>query len=217
MRNTKELIMKQKIILLLTLMNLTGLTYAYNETHFKPWTVNAAFGMGHTPDMTNNDGQSAVGRFSLGRTLFTNPYWQADIEAGIQSGNTQRLALSKESIDVLGGVPISAQIKPLLDVLIGLETEPMGGFPLIAWMKGGVAFRQLQVDRVEVNDVQAYSPEIQAGFGYRINEQATITMGYQTIWGKKPILTVNSETETGVLHHIPAQQAVLIGFSFNFF
>ncbi len=208
--------MKQKIILLLTLMNLTGLTYADNETHFKPWTVNAAFGMEHTPDMINNDGQSAVGRFSLGRTLFIKPYWQADIEAGIQSGTTARLALPKDSIDVLGGVPISAQMKPLLDVLIGFKTEPLGSFPLIAWMKGGVAFRQLQVDRIEVNDVQAYSPEIQAGLGYRINEHATITMGYQTIWGKKPILTVNSETETGVLHHIPAQQAVLIGCSFNF-
>lgn len=209
--------MKQKIILLLTLMNLTGLTYAYNETHFKPWTVNAAFGMGHTPDMTNNDGQSAVGRFSLGRTLFTKPYWQTYIEAGIQSGTTARLALPKEAIDVLGGVPITAQMKPLLDVLIGFKTEPMRGFPLIVWMKGGVAFRQLQVDRIEVNDVQAYSPEIQAGLGYRINEQATITMGYQTIWGKKPVLTVNPETETGVLHHIPAQQAVLIGCLFNFF
>ncbi len=209
--------MKQKIIILLTLMSLTGLTYAYNETQCKPWTVHAAFGMAHTPDMTNHDGQSAVGRFSLGRTIFTNPYWHVGIEAGIQSGNTQRLALSKESIDVLGGVPISAQIKPLLDVLISLKTEPVGGFPLIAWMTGGVAFRQLQVDRVEVNDVQTYSPEIVAGFGYRINEQATITIGYQTIWGKKPELTVFPESETGVLHHIPAQQAVLIGCSFNFF
>ena len=208
--------MKQKIIIVLTLMSITGLTYAYSETNINPWTADASFGMAFSPGMTHNDGQTAVGRFSLGHAFLTKPYWQAGIEAGIQSGNTLRLALPKESIDVLGGVPISAEMKPLLDVLIGLKSEPMGSVPLVAWMKGGMALRQLQVDRVEVNDVRAFSPELQLGLGYRINERATVTIGYQTIWGKQPELTVNPQTETGVLRYIPTQQAVLIGFSFNF-
>ena len=82
-------------------------------------------------------------------------------------------------------------------------------------MKGGLAFRTLQVDRLEINDVQASSPELQAGLAYRINEQSAITLSYQVLLGNKPELMVNSETETGFLHNIPTQQSVMIGFSYR--
>lgn len=195
---------------------MTNLSYAYIEGDFNPWTVDGAFGMAHFPGMTNQDGQTAMGRLSLGRTFFTQPYWQMGIETGIQSGNTMRLSLPKASIDVLGGVPIEAKLKPFLDVLLSLKTEPLGSIPIIGWLKGGVAYRQLQVDRVSVNDLNELSPEIQVGFGYRINEQTTINLGYQAIFGKQSTLTVNPSTETGVMQYIPGQQALLIGFSFNF-
>lgn len=208
--------MKQKIIMAFILLKMTSLTYAYNETNLNPWTVDAALGMGFYSGMTNHETQTAVGRLSFGHALVTKPYWQAGIEAGIQSGSTQHLALPKESIDVLGGVAIEAEMKPLLDVLIGLKMEPMTSLSIVAWLKGGVAYRQLQVDHNEVNHLTGFSPEIQVGLGYRINEHSTFNIGYQNIWGKKPELTVNPQTETGILRNIPAQQAVLIGFSYNF-
>ena len=207
--------MKQTMIIF-TLMSLTSITHAYDKTYFNPWTVDAAFGMAFYPGTTNHDSQTAIGRLSLGHALFTQPYWQVGIEAGIQSGTSMQLALPKESIDILGGVPIDAEIKPMLDILIGVKTESLGGIPIVAWLKGGAAYRQLRVDRPEVNNLNEYSPEIQVGFGYRINEQTTVNIGYQTIWGKNSALTVNPQTETGVLRYIPAQQAVLVGLSFKF-
>jgi hypothetical protein len=208
--------MKQKIIMGLILLNMTSLTYAYKETNLNPWTVDAAFGMGFYSGMINHKAQTAIGRLSFGHALITKPDWQASIEAGIQSGSTEHLALPQESIDVLGGVPIEAEMKPLLDVLMGLKTQPMTGLPIVVWLKGGVSYRQLQIDHLEVNHLTGFSPEIQVGLGYRINEHTTFNMGYQRIWGKQSELTVNPQTETGILRYIPAQQAVLIGFSYSF-
>ena len=208
--------MKKIIMVLLSLISMSGLTYALNESEFNPWTIEASFGMATYPNMMNHDGQTAIGRLSLGHMFLTKPYWQAGIEAGIQSGNTMRLILPKESIDALGGVPIEAKMKPLLDVMIGLKSEPLTRFPIVIWLKGGVAYRQLQLDHESVNDLNEFSPEIQVGFGCRINEQATFNLGYQTIGGKQTNLTIQPLTETGIIRYIPTQQAVLIGFSFNF-
>lgn len=72
------------------------------------------------------------------------------------------------------------------------------------------------VDHEGVNNVNGFSPEIQLGLGYQFNEQATVTLGYQMIIGQNPKLTLEPLTETGVLHYIPMQQAVMLGVSFVF-
>jgi hypothetical protein len=208
--------MKHKILILLTLMCVTSFTYAYRESFSGSWTIDAAFGMGFYPATNIDNDHAAVGRLDIGYTLFKQPYWQAGIEAGVQNGNTLRLNIPKESIDILGGVPIEAQIKPMLDVLIDVKTATLADTPIIGWFKGGVAYRQLTVDHAEVNNLSEFAPEIQAGLGYQFNDQATITIGYQLIWGKNPELTVNPLAEIGVLNYLPTQQAVMIGFSFGF-
>ena len=124
--------------------------------------------------------------------------------------------MPKESIETLGGVPLEVTIKPLIDVLISFKTEPVTSYPIVTWLKGGVAYRQLQLDHESVNDLNEFSLEIQVGFGYRINEQATFNIGYQAILGKQTIISVDAQTETGVLRYLPAQHAILIGFSFGF-
>jgi hypothetical protein len=209
--------MKKEIIALFSLMSLTGLVHADNDTlNTNPWSMEAAFGMANYADVTLHDGQTAIGRLSIGHTLLTKSAWQLSLEAGIQSGNTMRLDLPKESIDALGGVPIQSTMKPLLDVLLGFNAEPISNFPMMIWLKSGVAYRSLQLDRESVPDLTGFAPEIQAGIGYRINQQTTFNIGYQRIWGKKPELTINTLTETGTLHNIPSQQAVMLGFTFNF-
>lgn len=208
--------MKKIIMLLLGFMSVTEQGLAFAEGDFNPWTVDGSFGLAFYPDMMHQDGQTSTSRFSLGRELLTQSGLWLGIEAGIQSGNTMRLVFPKEDIDALGGVPIEAQIKPMLDVLISLKTEPLNDFPLYAWVKGGAAFRQMQFDRESVNDLNHVSPEMQIGLGYQINEQAAITLGYQNIWGNHPTLIVNSIDDTGVINNIPSQQAVMLGFSFAF-
>ncbi|MBA2651647.1 MAG: hypothetical protein H0U73_05200 [Tatlockia sp.] len=208
--------MKQIMLSLFFLLTLSAQTYAANWTSLNPWAVHGAFGMASFPGVPNQEGQTAVGRLSLGHALLTNALGQAGFEAGIQSGNTLHLLLPEESIEVLGGVPLKAEIKPLLDGLIGLKTRPFPGLPLITWLKGGVAYRQLQVDQLEVNHLKGFSPEIQIGLGYQINENASINLGYQKIWGKNPELIVDPETRTGILRNLPEQQALMLGVSFNF-
>lgn len=198
-------------------MSLTTLIYACcDEQHDTSWTVDGAFGMAFYPNMANHDGQSAMGRLSLGYALFSDIDAQLNLEAGIQSGNTMRLLLPKESIDVLGGLPIDAKMKPMLDILISAKVLPWSNSPMMMWLKGGITYRQLQLDRDSVPDLSQFSPEIQAGLGYQINQQAAIKLGYQYIFGKQSELIVNPLAEEGVLHHIPMQQALMLGVSFNF-
>lgn len=209
--------MKKTMIALFSLMSLSGLAHADKDILSNtPWSLEAAFGMSYYSDITLHDGQTALGRLSIGHALLTKPSWQLNLETGIQSGNTMRLDLPKESIDAMGGVPIQATMKPLLDVLLGFNAEPLDNFPLRLWLKGGAAYRSLQLDRTSVADLAGFAPEMQAGISYPINEQTFFNIGYQRIWGKKPELTINTLTETGTLHNIPSQQAVMLGFTFNF-
>ncbi|MBA2710110.1 MAG: hypothetical protein H0U57_05925 [Tatlockia sp.] len=209
--------MKQIIITrILFLLTLSPLSYADNPINKAPWTVDAAFGVTSFSGISKQENHTAVGRLSLGRGLIITPYWQAGLEAGIQSGNRMHLVLPEESIELLGGLPIEAEMKPLLDVLISLKTKPFPGTPVITWLKGGGTYRKLQLDRLSVNHLAGFSPEIQLGIGYQINEHATINLGYQRIWGKQPKLTVDAESGTGVLCNLPEQKAVMIGVSYNF-
>lgn len=208
--------MKKITIILLTFISFTNLAHSSSEHSLNSWVVNASFGMAYYSNAMNHDGQVTTGRLSLGRSLFHIPFGQIDIEAGIQNGNTIRLNFPKEDISALGGIPIEIQVKPILDALIGFDTKSMGHTPINTWFKGGVAYRTLQADRESVNDINQFSPEIQVGVGYAINKYTSLNLVYQTILGKQPKLEINTQNETGSLHNIPLQQAVLLSVSYRF-
>ncbi len=178
--------------------------------------MNASFGQNYYSGTMNHNGAVAIGRFGLGHSIFQFATGEISIEAGIQSGNAMRLAFSKKDIDALGGVPIGTHIKPMLDLLIDVDMDPRGGL-LYPWIKAGVAYRTLQIDHESINDVSTYSPELQLGLAYRINEQAVFNIGYQIIGGAMPDLTVDHKLEIGSLTQaIPKQQGVLAGISYHF-
>lgn len=208
--------MKKILLMLCGFISISNHAYAFCfEENCKPWIVAGAFGISSFPELNPHEFNS-VGRLSVGRVLHTQTYWQLGIEAGVQNGSTHRLEFPKEDIDALGGVPIDIELSPMLDFLVSFRTETFQEIPVFTWLKAGVMYRQMKVDRPSVNNLNDFSPEIQAGFGYRINEYATVNLGYQYIWGNKPSLTINPVEETGVLQHIPSQQALMLGFSFNF-
>lgn len=182
----------------------------------KPWTIDAALGAAFYQDTGKSDAQGTIGRLSIGYTFINQAFFMLGLEGGVQNGNHLRLVFPKSDISTLGGVPIDAEIKPIMDIMLSLKTESIGETPLYLWGKFGGAYRQLRLDRESVNSVKSFSPEVMAGLGWHINKQVAFTLGYQYINGDKPTLSVNSNTETGVLRNIPAQQAVLAGFSFNF-
>ena len=85
-----------------------------------------------------------------------------------------------ESINVSPLFAISAspcvyESEPLqVDLLATVQIKPVEDAGLFGFVKGGIAYRQQQVDRNEVNDLTKISPELQAGLGFKINENMTI-------------------------------------------
>ncbi|MBA2710176.1 MAG: outer membrane beta-barrel protein [Tatlockia sp.] len=160
-----------------------------------------------------NDGQSVLGRLSLNSQYALSDFLALGIDLGVQNGNTMRLSISKETLDLLGGEPVSINVKPMVDLLLTAQIIPFedGGF--FGFVKGGLAYRQAQVDRNEVNDLSKFSPELQAGFGYKINDNLAIHLAFQQVFGGNPDYKVNPITERATITNIPSQKAVLLGLS----
>ena len=177
-----------------------------------PWSITASMGVGTLPYMEGTHGQTALGRLAFDYAI--TPY--LGLELGIQNGNHMRFALPKETVMNFGGVPVEGTLKPSLDALISAKTPYVHSrFPLYGLVKGGVAYRQLQMDRDSINDVAQTAPEVQAGLAYQINQHVDIHLVYQYIAGKNPDIQVNPLTETGSIAAIPTQRAALIGLRFN--
>ena len=177
------------------------------------WGFSGSLGITHYSNVYNNDGQSVIGRLSLNSQYAVSDFVALGLEAGVQNGNTMRLDIPKESLDLLGGEPVSVLIKPMLDLLVSIQVTPFEEVGFFSFIKGGMAYRQLQVDRNEVNDLSKISPELQAGLGYKINDNLAIHIEYQHVFGGDPYYQVNELTQTATIANIPAQKAVLLGLT----
>lgn len=209
--------MFKPIISLCLFLSVSVPAFAFDEVDCcQRWVIDGALGMAFYSAAVDKEPQVATGRLSVGRILATQTYWQAAIELGLQSGNTLALRFPKEAIDALGGVEIEATIKPMLDGLVSIRSETLIEFPLFSWVKAGVSYREMTVDKAAVNTSKGFSPEVMAGLGFQINEQAVMRLGYQYIHGQNPTLSVDEVNESATLRHLPAQQALLLGFSYQF-
>ena len=183
-----------------------------NKSAFKdsPWSITASLGMAHFDSMEGLHGQTALARLAFGYALTHH----VGLETGIQNGNQMRLQVPKKTIDVLGGVPVVGTAKPLLDALITVKTPPLSStIPLFVEAKGGVAYRQLQMDRETMNDRSQFAPELQAGLGYTVREHLNVNLMVQYVRGKNPDVAVDASTERGWIANIPTQKAILLGLT----
>lgn len=177
------------------------------------WGFSGSLGLTHYDSVYNNDGQSVMGRLSLNTQYNLSSFFALGIDAGIQNGNTMRLDIPKSTLDELGGEPVSILVKPMIDILVTAQITPFEDERIFGFLKGGVAYRQAQVDRNEVNDLSQISPELQAGIGYKLNDNLALHIEYQQVFGGNPDYRVDSLTETARITNIPTQQAVLLGLS----
>lgn len=177
------------------------------------WRVNVSSGYTVYQDMERGDGQTAVGRLALEKDFFYYRSASFGIEGGVQSGNRMRLSVPQEQLDILGGLPIQTTIKPMLDLLGTIRFMSLGNSPIVAELKGGFAYRQLQIDRTTVNDKSQIAGEVQAGLGYPISEKTTLNLFYQGVFGSDANFLVNPVTETAIISNIPVQHGVLLGVS----
>ena len=175
-----------------------------------PWSITASMGMGSFQYMESTHGQTALGRLAFDYALTE----YLGLEAGIQNGNHMRFALPHETVNILGGVPVEGTTKPLLDLLVTAKTPTFNSaLPLYGLIKGGAAYRQLQMDRETVNDLTQIAPEFQAGIGYKVSKHLDVGLMVQYVAGKNPNVQADALTETGKIANIPTQVAVFLGLT----
>jgi hypothetical protein len=207
----------KKIILLLTFFFFGSFctAHACSDCGDIPlrWGFTGSLGIAHYDSVYNNDGQSALGRLSFNAQYSFSDFAALGLEIGVQNGNTMRLDIPKPTLDLLGGEPVSLIVKPMVDLLVSAQITPFEDVGFFGFIKGGVAFRQLQVDRNELNDLSKINPELQAGLGYKINDNLALHIEYQQVFGGAPNYQVDPLTETASISNIPTQKAVMLGLS----
>ena len=177
------------------------------------WGFSGSLGITHYDSVYNHDGQSAIGRLSFNAQYLFSDFAALGLEVGVQNGNTMRLDIPKPTLDLLGGEPVSLLVKPMVDLLVSAQITPFEDVGFFGFIKGGVAFRQVQVDRNEVNDLSKTNPELQAGLGYKLNNNLAFHIEYQQVFGGNPDYQVEPLTETASISNIPTQKAVLFGLT----
>lgn len=162
------------------------------------------------------DGQTAFGRFAIARDLAKLRSMQFGLELGVQSGNIMRLDIPQATLDLLGGMPVQANIKPMVDLLATATTEPVMSTPAFGILKAGIAYRRMQInERVTVNDLSQVAFELQAGLGANITDKARLGLLYQGVFNGSTNFTVNTAAETGHVSNIPMQNGVLLALSYS--
>jgi hypothetical protein len=174
-------------------------------------------GYGNVSGAYHNDGQVAQGRLTLGLHAAEYNNILFGIEAGVQSGNTMRLSASPAVITASGGLPIQSTLKPLLDLLMTFKARLTPRYPLFGIVKGGIAYRQLQLnDRTSTADnLKEVNGELQAGLGFSITDHISLIAVYQGIYSDNNAdVSINSADNT-TINHIPTQQAGFLGIEYS--
>ena len=180
--------------------------------------VGAFGGYGTVDGAYGQDGNVSQGRLTLGLHAKNFDKLSLGAELGVQSGNTMRLNAGPDVIEVSGGLPIQSTLKPIVDALITAQYQFYTTRPLFAILKGGIAYRQLQLDnRSSAQDnLNKVNGEFQAGLGFGVTQNVRITALYQGIYSTNNSgIGLNSVGDI-TLSQIPTQQAGLLGVEYYF-
>jgi len=182
------------------------------------WLSMGAYGgYGNVNGGYKNDGQVTQGRLTLGAHAADYKFLSFGVEAGVQSGNDMRLSARSSVISTAGGLPIQSTLKPLVDLLITVKGQLSTDYPLVGILKGGIAYRQLQLnDRSSSQDgLRKVNGELQVGLGYNVTRHAMLTVFYQGIYaGGNAGVSINSVGDV-TLTRIPTQQAGFLGLEYS--
>lgn len=218
--------MKKKLTTSIICLLLNFPAYSSNtvpNNHTNWWSpsrlyIGAYGGYGNVSGAYKNDGQMAQGRLGLGLHAAEYRAVTLGAEVGVESGNDMRLQADTALMDSTGGLPIQSTLKPLLDLLITVQGRFSENYPVIGILKGGIAYRQLQLeDRTSSRDeLRKINPELQLGLGTNITQNVILTAFYQGIYsGSTAGVSLNSVGDA-TISHIPTQQAVFVGIECSF-
>lgn len=178
-----------------------------------PIYFGVAMGYGTLNGGIAQDGNFAQGRFLLGVPVKEYSGFLFSAELGLQSANSMRLSASSGTIQTAGGSPIQSTLKPVLDLLVTVKGQFKPDSAWYYFVKGGVAYRQLQLDdRTSSQDtLDRLNAELQAGLGYKLTNQMRITVFYQGIYGGPDAGVGLDSGQNITLARIPTQQAGFLG------
>jgi len=179
-----------------------------------PWSMTGSLGYAGLNGAYGGQGQSSVGRFAFGKTFHDDGRSSLGFELGVQNGTTMQLFIPEATLEILGGLPVTVTVKPLLDLLATWRFNAMSTTTMFGEVKLGAAYRRMDViNQQAVNNKSQFAGEIQAGLGVPITDVATLSLLYQGIYGADVNFRVNATTETGFISNIPVQNGVLLSLN----
>ena len=220
--------MKKLLGLSCLLSSLSLMAGTMGETAtFSPVYLGVYGGYGNIDGAINQDGNFTQFRSALGARLPWKPLnLQLGGELGVQWGNIMRLSATEDIIDINGGLPIQATLKPIADALVTLKYQLSPESPVSVLLKGGIAYRQLQLN-AQTSPTDALSKvngELQAGLTYQLSEHAQFIAVYQGIYSSSNAgvqytsLGFDGYFDYGYLtiSQIPTQQSGFLGIEYTF-
>jgi hypothetical protein len=179
-----------------------------------PWSITGSAGYAVLSDAYAGQGQTPIGRIAVGKSLGDLLCGVLGLELGFQNGTTMQLNIPQSTLDLLGGVPVTVTVNPLLDLLATVRAAPMPQSTVFGELKLGAAYRRMNVlVRDTVNNKSQFAFEAQAGLGIPIIESVTISLLYQGIFGSSIDFQVEQTSGTGLISNIPVQNGVLLSLS----
>lgn len=179
-----------------------------------PWSITGSVGYAGLEGAFQGQGQTAVGRLGIGKTFRDSGRANLGLELGVQNGTTMQLHIPQETLDLLGGVPVTVTVNPLIDLLATIRFTPVSTTAMFADIKLGAAYRRMDVlIRQTVNNKSQFAGEVQAGLGVPVTDAATLSLLYQGIYGGSVNFRAYESSETGVISNIPVQNGVLLSLN----
>lgn len=180
----------------------------------QPWSIIASFGEGKYQIPSRNK-HNPIARLAIGNDMILTGDYMLGWELGLQNGNLIRLDIPKETLTTLGWLPVNTSLSPMLDLLITAKSDPLWNSSFFAQLKGGLAYRYWQIEPQQFKNLSQLAGEIQAGFGYPVNELAMLNLLYQGVFGSNASININMLNQTATISNIPSLHAVLLGLSVN--
>lgn len=202
----------------------TTTTVRSNQSSFisstQNWMLIASGGYDHFADAINSDGSTAVARLALNRQLFQSGSFDVGLEAGIQNGVNMRPVVTEQTLDALGGTPVLATIKPVVELLSTISKHFSDNGSFSGFAKLGVAYRSMTFDRDTIPNINKISPDLHLGISSKVSDSVSLMLYYQVVFGSDSDIKATSyplpANNLGTASSMPTQQGVLLGVAYHF-
>lgn len=186
----------------------------------KNWMLIASAGYDHFANAVNSDGSTGVARLALNRFLFRSGNFDFGLEAGIQNGVNMRPIVQANVLDALGGTPVLATIKPVIELLSTLSKRFSDNDRFIGFAKFGIAYRSMTFDRDTIPNISKISPDLHLGLASRVSDNISLMVYYHIAFGGNPDINATlfplPANNSGKASNIPTQQGALFGITYMF-